>query len=131
MLYNIFPTELNFPIRSRYVFRWDTHFYMSLFPFVCPCVHCAPYLRNLTSSNHNFWYTCVKWWYLQAFLGGAPTSICHFFHLSICFPPYLRNCTSSNHNFWYTCVKWYLLAFFSFFFEILIFWAFRRVKGQK
>ena len=33
------------------------------------------------------------------FLGGAPTSICHFFHLSVCHTPYLRNCTSSGHNF--------------------------------
>ena len=32
---------------------------------VCPSTCCAPYLRNCASSNHNFWYTCVKWWYLQ------------------------------------------------------------------
>ena len=25
----------------------------------------APYLRNRPSSDHNFWYTYVKWWYLQ------------------------------------------------------------------
>ena len=54
------------------------------------------------------------------FLGGAPTSICHFFCLSIhlfsCCTPYLRNHTSCNHNFWSTYVKWwYLLALFSFF----------------
>ena len=51
-------------------FRWGTHLYMSLFPSVCPSVHpsiChAPYLRNRTSSNHNFWDTYVKWWYLQS-----------------------------------------------------------------
>ena len=33
------------------------HFFCSS---ICPSVHCAPYLRNCTSSNHNFWYTCVK-----------------------------------------------------------------------
>ena len=38
---------------------------------------------------------------LEQFLGGAPTSICHFF-LFIRRPPYLRNRASSNHNFWYT-----------------------------
>ena len=27
----------------------------------------APYLRNQASSDHNFWYTRVKWWYLQVF----------------------------------------------------------------
>ena len=30
-------------------------------------VHHAPCLRNCTSSDHKFWYTRVKWWYLQAF----------------------------------------------------------------
>ena len=42
-----------------------THLYMSLF-FVCPSICPAPYLRNHTSSDHNFWYTSAKWWYLQA-----------------------------------------------------------------
>ena len=35
--------------------------------FVCLSVCCAPLLRNCALSNHNFWYTCVKWWYLQVF----------------------------------------------------------------
>ena len=35
----------------------------------------------------------------SSFLGGAPTSICHFFRLSICRAPYLRNRTSSNQAF--------------------------------
>ena len=52
------------------IFRWDTHLYMSIFPSVCPSicqsVHCAPYLSNHTSCEHNFWCTCVKW-YLQVF----------------------------------------------------------------
>ena len=26
----------------------------------------AQYLRNSIPCDHNFWYTCVKWWYLQA-----------------------------------------------------------------
>ena len=25
----------------------------------------TPYLRNSTSYDCGFWYTCVKWWYLQ------------------------------------------------------------------
>ena len=24
-----------------------------------------PYLRNSIAYDHDFWYTCVKWWYLQ------------------------------------------------------------------
>ena len=37
-------------------------FYLSLRLFV----RRTPYLRNCTSSDHNFWYICVKSWYLQA-----------------------------------------------------------------
>ena len=35
--------------------------------FLRPSTCGPPYLRNRTSSNHNFWCTCVKRWYLQAF----------------------------------------------------------------
>ena len=71
------------------------------------------------------------------FLGGAHTSICYFFHPSVCpsvrRAPYLRNGTSSDHNIWYSYVKWWYVQvwFFFSFFKILIFWAFRGVKGQK
>ena len=34
---------------------------------VYPPIHRTPHLRNRTSCDHNFWYTCVKWWYLQVF----------------------------------------------------------------
>ena len=27
-----------------------------------------PYLRNTTAYNQDFWYTCVKWWYLRGSL---------------------------------------------------------------
>ena len=30
-------------------------------------IHHAPYLRNSIAYDHVFWYTCVKWWYLQIF----------------------------------------------------------------
>ena len=59
-------------------FRWCIHLYISLFsaclsirPFIHPVVRSAQYLKNRTSANHYFWYTCVKWWYLQF--------ICFFF----------------------------------------------------
>ena len=45
-----------------YIFRWAP---TSICHFFRPSVRRAPYLRNRTSSDHDFWYTCVKWWYLQ------------------------------------------------------------------
>ena len=42
------------------IFRWGTHLYMSLYPSVRPSARRAPYLRNRTSYDHNFWYTYVK-----------------------------------------------------------------------
>ena len=48
-------------------FEWGTHLYMLLFLSTHPPIHCTPYLWNHTSSDHNLWYTCVKWWYLQGF----------------------------------------------------------------
>ena len=40
---------------------------LSVCPSNRPFVRCTPYLRNHTSSGHNFWYKYIKWWYLQAF----------------------------------------------------------------
>ena len=37
----------------------------SICHFFHPSTCRPPYLRNRTSSNHNFWCMCVKWWYLQ------------------------------------------------------------------
>ena len=42
-------------------------FHMPIHPPICPSIHRAPYLRDRISSDHNFWYTYVKWWYLQVF----------------------------------------------------------------
>ena len=56
------------PIPTFVVFRWEPtsmcHFFCL---YVCPSVCCTPYLSNCTSCAHNFWYTCVKCWYLQVF----------------------------------------------------------------
>ena len=54
-------------MHKKYIFRWDTHLCVSLFRSIRPSVHLAPFLRTRTWSNHNSWYTCVKWWYLQGF----------------------------------------------------------------
>ena len=61
--------------------------------------------------------------YLFLFLGGASTSVCHFFPPSVCpsvrpsfcCAPYLRNRTSSDHNFWCTYVKYDISRCFSIF----------------
>ena len=39
----------------------------SIYPSVHRSICRAPHLRIRTSSDHDFWYTCVKWWYLQMF----------------------------------------------------------------
>ena len=65
----IFHATLQLPhghLGLHIFFRWDTYLYISLFPSVRPSVCRAAYLMNRTSSDHNFWYTYVKWWYLQA-----------------------------------------------------------------
>ena len=107
-------------------------FFLSIGPSVCPSVRCTPYTRNRTLSDHNFWHTYVKWWYIQVFFsffflififqavkglkGQKMTKmknnnyICH----ALC----LRNSLAYDHDFWCTCVKWwYLQVFFSFFFN--------------
>ena len=47
---------------NKFIFRWGTHLYMSLFPSVCPffrlSVRGTPHLRNRT-FDHNFWYTYI------------------------------------------------------------------------
>ena len=44
------------------------------------------YLRNCTSYDCGFWYTCVKWWYLQR--------CCSFFKILIfwVFSKFINNC---------------------------------------
>ena len=101
-------------------FTFSVHLSTSL------CLHRAPYLRNHTYSDHNFWCTCVKWWYLQDFFylkkilraKNSPkwkitiTSItCH-----------LRNSIEYEHDFWYTCVKWWYTQCFFVFLMFSKFW---------
>ena len=59
------------------IFRWPTFICHFFSPSFYPSVRCAPYLRNRTLSGHNFWYTCVKRWYLQVFFF-------QFFEIFIC-----------------------------------------------
>ena len=95
-------------------------------------IHHTSYLKNTISYNHDFWYTSVKWWYLQAFFflflflnfyflgckgGKSEKSLPKLKNNNyIRHTPYLRNSIVYDHGFWYTCIKWwYLQLFFSFF----------------
>ena len=72
---------------------------------VCPSICRAPYLRNCASSNHDFWYTCVKWWYFQ----GLSLSFFRKFHFFI-FP--ISGTVPHISVIFGTRVKlWYLLQF--------------------
>ena len=70
----------------------------------------TPYLRKRTSYDCDFWYTCVKWWYLQqifsffkilifAVLGGKRAKNDLKLPISVCFALYLRNCRSYHQDF--------------------------------
>ena len=56
------------------------HVPFSVCPSVCPSIRRAPYLRNHTSSDNHFLYTCVKWWYLQVLF-----SFFLYFYFSGCY----------------------------------------------
>ena len=89
---------------------------------VCPFICWAPYLRNLTSSNHNLWYASVKWWYLQKifffffFFGALDISQIIHDMVVICGTQFL------NDN---------IPRAFFYFFKIFIFRVVRKVKWQK
>ena len=77
--------------------------------------------RYWTSCDYNFWCTCVKWWYLQAWVvrgrgqGGGGQKIAQNKNY-ICHASYLTNSVVYDHDFWYTSVKWlYFVVFFSVF----------------
>ena len=110
-----------------------------------------PYLRNSIAYDQDFWYICVKWWYLQTF---SSFLIFSFFRLlgvgwrwggrgkrakmtqddkknSVCWTSYHRNHTSYDLGWWYTCVQRIIYPVFLHFFEILIFRVISGAKEQK
>ena len=62
---------------------------------ICPSICRASYFRNFTSSDYNFWYACVKWWYLQAFF-----SICFQFFFKFWFFGCLGGKRAKNSPKW-------------------------------
>ena len=97
------------------------------------------YLRNSIAYDHDFWYTCVKWWYLQAYfqffkiwffgLKGKKRS------------KMTKNCPScfisqEPYIIWmsfmvHLCKMIISPGVFFIFFKIMIFLVVRWVKGQK
>ena len=86
-----------------------------------------PYLRNSKACDNDFWYNCVKWWYILGFFIFLNFSF--FGLLKGWGVPYLRNSIAYDHDFWYTCVKWWYLQ--ELFFKILIFRVVGGAKTQK
>ena len=85
-------------------------------------VCCTPYLRSHT-YDCDFWYTCVKWWYLQqifsffkililGFLGGKRAKNDLKLPISLWFALYLRNCRLYHRNFDNDIYRCFSLYFF-------------------
>ena len=64
-LSNLLWMSANFSL----IFSWVTHLYISLFSSIRLSGHPlrTVFQEHHTSCDHYFWYTCVKWWYLQEF----------------------------------------------------------------
>ena len=77
-------------------------------------------IRNCTSSDHTFWYTCVKWGYLQAFF--------LFFKILIFWV--FRGLKGQKITY-FTRQNDYMSRMFFPFFQNFDFSGVRRVKGQK
>ena len=115
----------------------------------------VPYLRNSVAYDHDFWYTWVKWWYLQAFFSFFSTF--WFFGLlgrrkGMGGGGVARGKRAKNDPKWqkillvavhisgavhmiviyvvYVSNKNISSCFFQIF-KILIFWVVRQVKGKK
>ena len=84
---------------------------------------------------HDFWYTCVKWWYLRCFLGlwskrtknGPKWQKILSVSLLI---------SGTVHHIWlcfliHMCKIMISPAIFFIFSKLFFFWFFRRIKGQK
>ena len=109
------------------------------------CIRHGTYLRNSIAYDHDFWYNCVKLWYLQLFsyffeififraVKGGKTAKQPKMKTNIYIRqvPYLRKNIAYDHDFWYTCVKcWYVQVFFYIFVNFSFFRLFGWVKGLK
>ena len=93
---------------------------------------------------YDFWYTGVKWsylnlfflifsnhWFSRSLVGYKGKKWSKMTRSSVCCTQYFRNSTWYDCHMWYTSLKWCLQFFFVFhFFKILIFFVVSGVKGQ-
>ena len=103
---------------------------------VRPSICREPYLKNHTSSDHNFYYTRVKWWYLHIFLS---------FFQDLMFwvvsgvkeqkmtqnDPKWQKISSVALHMVHMCKMIISWGYVFHFFKILIFWVVSGVKWQK
>ena len=97
----------------------------------------TPYLRNHTSCDCDFWYACVKWWYLQqifsflkswflGFVWGKRAKNDLKWPISVCFALYLRSGGSYHQDFdndVYSCFSLYFFKKMQHFFTCV--WFFK------
>ena len=104
--------------------------------FVTVCLF-RQYLRNCTSSDHNFdkhrqvFFQFFKNFVFWGSQGDKIAKNCRKWKIIIYIHhmPYLRNSIAYDHDLWCTCVKRYLQVFH--FFKIFIFQVVSEVKGQE
>ena len=101
-----------------------------------------PYLRNIIAYDHYFWYTYVKWWYLQVFF-----SLFFFFVYFLIFCSgvkgqkivqnnkkkqlhSLRTILQEQYSIWPRLLV-HLCKMMYHFFKILVLQVVSSVKGQK
>ena len=106
-----------------------THLYILLFPSVRPSLRCAPYPRNLTSSDHNFWKTCKMmissgFFFFHFFknLGLWVVSVVKGQKMAqndkkLCYASYLRNHASCVSFMAHLCIMMIFPGVFFFFFK--------------
>ena len=102
-------------------------------------VCCTLHFKNHISYDLHLWYTCMDKRII------SPGIFFIFFKILIfkiirgevkwekmahCLTPNLRNHTSYDCDFCCTCIKWWYLLQMFWFFKILIFGAFRWIKGK-
>ena len=101
-------------------------------------IHHTPYLRNSIVYDHHFWYTCVKWWYLQTFFFF---SVFQNFDFLGCYGgKRAKNSPNWQKKFWlspfisqesYIIQLSFMVHMLSIFFKILIFQVVKGEKSQK
>ena len=151
--------------RISYIHTFPYHYFYVGYPplyntfsvclSVCLSVSRAQYPWNCTSSDHKFWYTCVKWWFLQArslfsvskilifctirLRGGGRGVLVEQKQPKMKNNNYIRHAISQEQwSIWswfliHLCKMMIMMIIPAFFhsFKLLIFWFISKVKEEK